>query len=95
MREVKNVMREARDVRRLGPYLILLVLVAACFSLATFLQGRASRWSERAKSGNVLEVVFGEGRRMYAIRLPAVQSDFRTSSAKPSIAESAATRCSF
>ena len=53
-------------MKKLGHYLVLLVLLAACFSLAIFFQGRALQWSERARSGNVLEVLFGQGRRMFA-----------------------------
>ena len=53
-------------MKRLGPWLILLLLLAACFSLATLLQPRASGWSQRAQSDNVLKVLFGDGRRMFA-----------------------------
>ena len=59
-------MRETRNVKRLGPYLILLVLLAACFSLATVLQERVSSWSKRGDSDNVLKVLFGDGRRLFA-----------------------------
>ncbi len=34
--------------------------------MATFLLGRVSAWSERGRSGNVLDVLFGQGRRMFA-----------------------------
>jgi tetratricopeptide (TPR) repeat protein len=53
-------------VKRLGPYLVLLLLLAACFSLATILQPRASGWSKRAQSDNILKVLFGDGRRLFA-----------------------------
>jgi len=53
-------------VKKLGPYLILLLLLAACFSLATILQPRASGWSKRAQSDNVLKILFGDGRRLFA-----------------------------
>jgi tetratricopeptide (TPR) repeat protein len=53
-------------VKKLGPYLILLVLLAACFSLATVLQERASGWSKRGESDNVLNVLLGDGRRLFA-----------------------------
>lgn len=59
-------MRETRNVKRFGPYLILLVLLAACFSLATVLQERASGWSKRGESDNVLNVLLGDGRRLFA-----------------------------
>jgi tetratricopeptide (TPR) repeat protein len=53
-------------VKRLGPYLILLLLLAACFSLATLLQERASSWSKRGQSDNILKVLLGDGRRLFA-----------------------------
>jgi tetratricopeptide (TPR) repeat protein len=53
-------------VRKHGPYLILLLLLAACFSLATVLQQRAPAWTKRAQSDNVLKVLFGDGRRFLA-----------------------------
>jgi len=59
-------MRETRNVKRFGPYLILLVLLAACFSLATVLQERAAGWSKRGESDNVLNVLLGDGRRLFA-----------------------------
>jgi tetratricopeptide (TPR) repeat protein len=59
-------MRETTNLKRVGPYLILLLLLAACFSLATILQQRASGWSKRAQSDNVLKVLFGDGRRLFA-----------------------------
>ena len=53
-------------MKRFRPYLILLLLLAACFSLATILQPRASGWSKRAQSDNILNVLFGDGRRLFA-----------------------------
>jgi tetratricopeptide (TPR) repeat protein len=53
-------------VKKLGPCLILLLLLAACFSLATVLQERASSWSKRGESDNVLNVLLGDGRRLFA-----------------------------
>jgi tetratricopeptide (TPR) repeat protein len=46
--------------------LVLVLLVAACFSLATVLQPRADQWSRPTGSGGVLEVLFGDGRRLFA-----------------------------
>jgi tetratricopeptide (TPR) repeat protein len=60
------VMRETRSVKRLGSYLVLVLLLAACFSLATLLQQRASGWSKRAQSDNVLSIVLGDGRRLFS-----------------------------
>jgi tetratricopeptide (TPR) repeat protein len=45
---------------------ILVVLLAACFSLATALQERVSSWSKRGESDNVLKVLLGDGRRLFA-----------------------------
>jgi tetratricopeptide (TPR) repeat protein len=53
-------------VKKLGPYLILLLLLAACFSLATVLQERVSGWSKRGESDNVMKVLLGDGRRLFA-----------------------------
>jgi tetratricopeptide (TPR) repeat protein len=53
-------------VRRLSPYLTLVLLLAACFSLATILAQRATHWSTRAGADNVLKVLFGDGRRLFA-----------------------------
>ncbi len=59
-------MREMTNLKRIGPYLGLLLLVAAGFSVATVIQGRAEGWSRRGKSNNLLNVLFGEGRRLFA-----------------------------
>jgi len=48
------------------PGLYLLLLLVACFSLATVLQQRVSGWSRRAQSNNVLNILFGDGRRLFA-----------------------------
>lgn len=53
-------------MKRLGPYLILCLLAAACFSLATVLQQRAYGWSRRAQTDNILKVLLGDGRRLFA-----------------------------
>ena len=46
--------------------LILLSLAAACFSLATALQPRATAWSSRGDSASILKVLLGDGRRLFA-----------------------------
>src|SRR6266566_1322763 len=51
---------------RPAPYLILLLLLAACLSLATLLQPRASNWNQRGPSANALQVLLGDGRRIFA-----------------------------
>jgi tetratricopeptide (TPR) repeat protein len=53
-------------MKKLAPFLVLLVLLAACFSLATLLQGRADGWSRRGQSDNLLSVLLGDGRRLFA-----------------------------
>jgi tetratricopeptide (TPR) repeat protein len=53
-------------VKKFAPFLFLFVLLAAGFSLATVLQERVSGWSQRGESDNVLKVMFGDGRRLFA-----------------------------
>ena len=53
-------------MKKFSPGLILLLLLAACFSLATVLQPRASGWSKRAQADNILKVLLGDGRRLFA-----------------------------
>jgi len=48
------------------PVLILILLASALFSLATFVQPRAQTWDKRGSSANVLNLVFGDSRRMFA-----------------------------
>src|SRR6266851_4609101 len=45
--------------------LLLLLLLAFAFSLATLLQPRVTQWSN-AGSDSVLNVLFGDGRRLFA-----------------------------
>jgi tetratricopeptide (TPR) repeat protein len=49
-----------------SPYLVLTLLLAVCFTLATGLEPRAANWSNRSKSDNVFSVLFGDGRRLFA-----------------------------
>ncbi len=49
-----------------SPYLVLALVLAACFTLATSIEPRASVWSQHAKSNNVFGLLFGDGRRMFA-----------------------------
>src|SRR5690242_5303183 len=53
-------------IRRVAASLVLLLLAAAAFSTATILQPRALSWSKRADSDNVLKVLLGDGRRLFA-----------------------------
>ncbi len=49
-----------------SPYLVLALMLAVCFTLATGLEPHAATWSNRAKSDNVFSVLFGDGRRLFA-----------------------------
>ena len=51
---------------RRGDILILLLLLAAAFSLATVLQPRLAAGGGAGDSDNVLKVLFGDGRRLFA-----------------------------
>ena len=54
-------------MKKLAPYAILILLLAAGFSLATVLQGRADNWRVlRGQSDDVLNIVLGDWRRMFA-----------------------------
>jgi tetratricopeptide (TPR) repeat protein len=53
-------------VKKFAPVLALLLLLAAGFSLATVLQERVAGWSKRGESANLLSVLFGDGRRLFA-----------------------------
>ena len=44
-----------------SPYLILALVLTACFTLATSIEPRATTWSNRTKSDNVLGMLFGDG----------------------------------
>jgi tetratricopeptide (TPR) repeat protein len=46
--------------------LVLVLLLAAGFALATVIQPRAVKWSERAADGSVLKVLLGDSRRLFA-----------------------------
>jgi tetratricopeptide (TPR) repeat protein len=49
-----------------SPYLVLVLVLTVCFTLATGIEPRASTWSDRAKSNNVFSMLFGDGRRLFA-----------------------------
>ncbi len=53
-------------MKRSAPTLLLLLLISGCFSLATILQPRIYHWSQRRDGDNVLKVLFGDGRRLFA-----------------------------
>jgi len=49
-----------------SPYLLLVLVLAVGFTLATDLEPRAAQWSQRSKSDNVFSMLFGDGRRLFA-----------------------------
>ena len=49
-----------------SPYLLLLLSLTVCFSLATSLQPMASDLGGRAQSDSILKVLLGDGRRLFA-----------------------------
>ena len=53
-------------MKLLAPKLVLLLLLAGAFALATSLQGRALSWTNRAKANGLLNILFGDGRRLFA-----------------------------
>ena len=53
-------------MKGLAPYLVLVLLAVAGFSLAATLQPRVSRWSDPSGGDSVLAVLLGDGRRIFA-----------------------------
>ncbi len=53
-------------VRTFRHTLILLLLLAGVFSIATLLQARAGRWTNRSQSDSILKVLLGDSRRLFA-----------------------------
>jgi tetratricopeptide (TPR) repeat protein len=51
---------------RRADILLLLLLLVSAFSLATLLQPRVSAWDQRSGSDSILQVLFGDGRRLFA-----------------------------
>jgi tetratricopeptide (TPR) repeat protein len=49
-----------------APYLIILLLLTLCFSLATHLAPRAMNWGDRAQSDSMMKALLGDGRRIFA-----------------------------
>ena len=68
-----------------SPYLLLALLLALCFTLATGLAPRATAWSDRAKANNVFSVLFGDGRRMFASQFFTMADVYFHSGYYPSI----------
>ena len=68
-----------------SPYLLLALLLALCFTLATSLAPRATAWSDRAKANDVFSVLFGDGRRMFASQFFTMADVYFHSGYYPSI----------
>jgi len=53
-------------VRNATAYLVLMLLLAACFTLATALPPHVSSWDRGGQSDSVMKVLLGDGRRIFA-----------------------------
>jgi tetratricopeptide (TPR) repeat protein len=51
---------------KVSPLLILALMLTVCFTLATGIGPRAETWSNRNKSDNSLDLLLGDGRRLFA-----------------------------
>ncbi len=49
-----------------APYLLLVLLLSACFSLATILQPRAMAWSGSEQRAGIMKLLLGDGRKIFA-----------------------------
>src|SRR6266436_6452811 len=78
--------------RRTSTILILLLLIGTCFSLSTILQPRTALWSGRHDSGNVLKVLLGDGRRLFANHFFVKADIYFHSGYYPSIFDQGAAR---
>ena len=73
---------------RLTPYLLLALLAALCFSLATYLGPQASAWSQRGQD-SMMKVLLGDGRRLLANHLFTKADVYFHSGYYPTIFDSA------
>jgi tetratricopeptide (TPR) repeat protein len=53
-------------MKKTSPVSVLILLVMACFTLATLFVPRAENWNGHSQSANVFTLLFGEGRRLFA-----------------------------
>ena len=58
--------QDALDLMKASPYLVLVLLITVCFTVATATQPLALSWSVRAQADSVLKVLLGDGRRIFA-----------------------------
>jgi tetratricopeptide (TPR) repeat protein len=72
-----------------SPYLLLLLLLTVCFSLATSLQPQAVNLGGRVESDGMLKVLLGDGRRLFANHFFVKADVYFRSGCYPSIFEQA------
>jgi tetratricopeptide (TPR) repeat protein len=53
-------------MKRPAPWLSLLFLLTVCFTLATCVKLRSEKWTAREQSGDLLKVLLGDARRLFA-----------------------------
>lgn len=53
-------------MKRVSPMVMLPLLLAVCFALATTLQPRAMTWTRGAEAGSIFKLLLGDGRRLFA-----------------------------
>src|SRR5205814_8239116 len=75
-------------VSRSTPYLLLALLAALCFSLATYLGPQASAWSQRGQD-SMMKVLLGDCRRLLATHLFTKSDVYFHSGLYPTIFDSA------
>ena len=68
-----------------SPYLVLALVLAVCFTLATGIEPRAATWSKHSQSDNVFSVLFGDGRRLFANQFITMADVYFHSGYYPSI----------
>ena len=78
-------------MKRAGPYLIFLLLGAACFTLAVTLQPSAMLYSQSGQD-SILKVLLGDGRRLFANHLFTKADIYLHSGYYPSIFDNSAQK---
>ena len=73
------------------PILLVTLLLALCFTLATSLQLRTERWTTRTDSDGILKILLGDGRRMFANHFFVKADVYFHSGYYPSIFDQAAS----
>jgi tetratricopeptide (TPR) repeat protein len=81
-------------MKKPSPYLVLVFLLALCFTLSTWLQPRAQTWTSRANSGGLLQTLLGDGQRMFANHYFVKADVYFHSGYYPSIFDQAASQLS-